>query len=252
MKVVGVLIDFDNIFPRPIIEYNEDVIKNVIDSVVQKIKNSIPSIDRFIIRLYGGWYENTSLTARASTLSSYLPSFNNLFPILVPPKTIVQGTVELATQLYGHSFIWYNTYREHEGLPKLRIKQSAIGSRCASNSNNCPVHILKKFVEKKQRVCNIAGCTTVHSSVFFSRTQKYVDTMMACDIITFGTDNDVLGVYVLSDDVDLFPAFAMIHDLKATKAKIGLFITNPQNVAAYESLLKPFDIDVSLIASYNL
>ena len=105
MKVVGVLIDFDNIFPRPIIEYNEDVIKNVIDSVIQKIKNSIPSIDRFIIRLYGGWYENTSLTARASTLSSYLPSFNNLFPILVPPKTIVQGTVELATQLYGHSFI---------------------------------------------------------------------------------------------------------------------------------------------------
>ena len=92
----------------------------------------------------------------------------------------------------------------------------------------------------------------MHSSVFFSRTQKYVDTMMACDIITFGTDNDVLGVYVLSDDVDLFPAFAMIHDLKATKAKIGLFITNPQNVAAYESLLKPFDIDVSLIASYNL
>ena len=110
MKVVGVLIDFDNIFPRPIIEYNEDGIKNVIVFVVQKIMSSLPSVDRFIIRLYGGWYENTSLTARASTLSSFIPTFNTVFPILVPPKTIVQGTVELATQLYGHSYIWYNIF----------------------------------------------------------------------------------------------------------------------------------------------
>ena len=176
-----------------------------------------------------------------------LPDLNSLFPILVPPRTIIQGNVVLATQLYGHSFVWYNTYREHVGIPKLRIDHSATGTQCETNASTCPVKILKRFVDKKTRVCNNPNCTTVHSSVFFQRTQKYVDTMIACDIISLGTDNEVVGVYVLSDDVDHFPAFAVTHDLHSTKAKLGLYMANDQNVAQYASLLSPFEIDVTLI-----
>ena len=68
--------------------------------------------------------------------------------------------------------------------------------------------------------------------------------MIACDIISLCADDEFVGVYVLSDDVDHFPAFAVAHDLNTTKAKMGLFITNPQNVSTYAALLTPFEIDV--------
>lgn len=247
MKTIGILVDFDNIFPRPINEYTTDIIKQVLSFSVNSLKGNMPDVNRFIIRLYGGWYEDNSFTPRASNISSMLPVLNAFFPILSPPKTIIQGNIELATQLYGHSFVWYNTYREHAGIPKLRIDHSALGIQCNSNANTCPVKILKKFTEKKQRVCDTAGCTTIHSSVFFQKTQKYVDTMIACDIINMSLDDEIIGVYVLSDDVDHFPAFAVAHDINTTKAKLGLFITNDQNINNYSSLLNSFEVDVTLI-----
>ena len=143
MSKVGILIDFDNIFPRPINEYQLADLKRVIEFSINSLKATIPSIDRFCVRLYGGWYENNSFTARASALSSMLPALNTVFPILVQPSTIIQGSIELATQLYGHSFVWYNTYREHAGLPKLRIDQSVLSAQCGNNPNTCPVKILK-------------------------------------------------------------------------------------------------------------
>lgn len=247
MKTVGILVDFDNIFPRTIGEYTETDIREILVLVINSVRVKLPDVERFIIRLYGGWYTNSSLTTRASTLSTMLPALNTLFPILTPPSYIIQGNIEMATQLYGHSFVWYNTYREHAGLPKLRIDHSVMGAQCGANTSTCPVLILKKFTERKQRVCDTAGCTTEHSSVFFQRTQKYVDTMIACDIISFGTDNEVIGVFVLSDDVDHFPAFAVAHDLRTTQAKLGLFIINEQNVTPYKSFLSPFEVDVTLI-----
>lgn len=246
MNTVGILVDFDNFFPNTISQYSVESIKEVLNYTITTIRKSIPDINRFIIRLYGGWYENNSFTSRASVISSMLPYLNLLFPVLSPPKSIIQGRVELATQLYGHSFVWYNSYREHAGLPKLRIDHSSLGSQCHS-FNNCPVKILKKFTDKKNKVCDIVGCNIVHSNVFFQRTQKYVDTMIACDIISLGTDDEYVGIYVLSNDVDHFPAFAVAHDLKNTKANLGLFITNSQNVGPYSSLLAPFEILVTLI-----
>lgn len=247
MRNIGIIVDFDNIFPHAITQYSVEDIQRVLSFAIDSIRRKIPEIDRFIVRLYGGWFENNSLTPRASSISSMLPTLNSFFPMLIQPKTIIHGIIELATQLYGHEYVWYNTYKEHAGLPKLRIDHSVLGSECNSNPNTCPVKILKKFVDSKNRVCNMVGCTTIHSSVFFQRTQKYVDTMIACDIISMGADNEFVGIYVLSDDVDHFPAFAVTHDLNKTKANLGVFMTNTQNLVQYSSLLAPFEIDVTLI-----
>lgn len=247
MKTIGILVDFDNIFPHTLSQNSEAQIRQVFSFVLNEVRGKITNVEKFLIRLYGGWYQNNSFTPKASGVSSMLPSLNSLFPVLVQPKTIIQGNIELATQLYGHTFVWYNTYREHDGIPKLRIDHSVLGSQCETNANTCPVKILKKFTEKKAKICDNAGCTTVHSSVFFQKTQKYVDTMIACDIISLGTDDEFVGIYVLSDDVDHFPAFAVAHDLNTTSAKMGLFVTNSQNVATYTALLAPFEIDVTLI-----
>lgn len=247
MKIVAILIDFDNVFPRPMNFYTDIDIQKVISFAVNTAKASIPDSEKFIIRLYGGWYENNSLTARASAVTALLPGLNSMFPIIEQPRVIIHGSIELTTQLYGHNFVWYNSYREHYGLPNLRINTAAMGNQCEANKGVCPVKILKRFTDKKQRICNTSGCNTVHGSVFFERTQKYVDTMVACDIISLSGDEDVVGIYVMSDDVDHFPAFAVAHDLNQTKAKMGLFITNDQNVANITALLSPFEITVTHI-----
>ena len=243
MRNIGIIVDFDNIFPQAINHYSAKDIQRVLSFAINTRRLKIPEIDRFIVRLYGGWFENNSLTSRASSISAMLPTLNSVFPMLIQPKTIIYGSIELATQLY----VWYNTYKEHAGLPKLRIDHSVLGSECNSNPDTCPVKILKKFVDSKNRICNMVGCTTIHSSVFFQRTQKYVDTMIACDIISLGADDEFVGIYVLSDDVDHFPAFAVTHDLNKTKANLGVFMTNTQNLDLYSSLLAPFEIDVTLI-----
>ena len=216
MKTVAILVDFDNAFPRPMNMYTNADIQRVIDFAVNTARADVPDVEKFVIRLYGGWYQQNSLTARASAVSSYLPGLNMVFPIIAQPSRLIHGIIELATQLYSHPFVWYNSYREHYGLHSLRVNTSAMSDKCAANENTCPVKILKKFTEKKSRVCHHDGCDTVHSNVFFERTQKYVDTMMTCDIITLGSDKEVAGIYVMSEDVDLFPAFAVAQDLNET------------------------------------
>lgn len=248
MKTVAILVDFDNIFPRPMNFYTNADIQHVIEIAINTARTAIEDVERFSIRLYGGWYENNSLTARASALSTLLPFLNSVFPIITPPRSIIYGNIELAIQLYGHDYIWYNSYKEHVGLPKLRINDGAIGDKCEANKTICPVKILKKFTDKKQRVCNTPGCNTVHGAVFFERTQKYVDTMIACDIISLANDEEVKGVYVMSDDEDHFPAFAVAHDLNTTQAKLGLLIKNDLNITNYAALLSAFGVEVTYMS----
>lgn len=226
--------------------YTNADFRRIIGFAIDTARTAIADVDRFVIRLYGGWYENNSLTARASGLSAFIPDMNTMFPIIADKK-MIQGNIELATQLYGHSFVWYNSYREHYGVKSLRVNTSALGDKCEANKNTCPVKILQKFTDKKMRICHNDGCNTVHSDVFYVRTQKYVDTMIACDIITLSSDPNVSGVYVMSDDVDHFPAFATAHDLLSTKTKIGLMLSSDSHVGDYTALLSPFEIEVSYI-----
>lgn len=248
MKTVAILIDFDNAFKRPMNFYTNEDFQKTIDFAVNTARTTINEVEKIIVRLYGGWYQQNSLTARASAVSSLLPELNRSFPIIEQQHNrLIHGSVELATQLYGHSFVWYNSYREHYGLHNLRVNTSAMSEKCAENSNTCPVKILKKFTEKKSKICHHEGCSTIHSSVFFERTQKYVDTMITCDIISLGNEPEVAGIYVLSEDVDLFPAFAVVHDLNTTEAKLGVILSRDSQIDNYRALLAPFEVQVTYV-----
>lgn len=247
MKKVGILIDFDNIFPKPINEYSNGEVNNVVISVINKVRQDHHDADMMEFRLYGGWYSGNAFTPRASTLGAMLPSLNGVFPILELPSTRINGTVILATELYGSSFTWVNSYREKPGIPKLRIDTTQMSATCNTAPDHCPVKILKKFTEKKTKACKNTGCTTNHSSVFFERTQKYVDTMLACDVISYSLDEDVIAVYVLSDDVDIFPSFSVSSELPSSHTDLHLMIVNDQNEANYRHFLNPFNVEVSLL-----
>ena len=45
--------------------------------------------------------------------------------------------------------------------------------------------------------------------VFSQIGQKMVDTMMVCDILTYGEEEDTEFIYVLTDDVDLYPSLVL-------------------------------------------
>lgn len=247
MDKIGILVDFDNIFPRPLNEYVNGEICTLITNVVSIVRNDYTHVDMVEIRLYGGWYTGTSLTARASALGAMMPLLNSIFPILELPSKRINGFVDLATQLYGSTFTWYNTYRERRGIPNLRVDTSRMSETCNSNPEQCPVKILKRFTDKRTRICGNAGCSTNHASVFFGKTQKYVDTMLACDVISYSLDDDVKAVYVLSDDVDIFPSFLVSSELPSSHTNLHLLIMNGQSINDYTSLLSAFNVKVSLI-----
>lgn len=247
MEKVGVLIDFDNIFPKLISEYTNNEINHTITTVINKVKQDYLTVDMIDIRLYGGWYTGNTFTPRASSLGAMLPSLNSIFPILERQSRRINGSVSLATELYGSSFTWYNSHREKPGIPQLRVDTTQIGAVCNNAPDQCPVYILKRFTKKRTRVCRNSGCTTNHSSVFFQWTQKYVDTMLACDVISFSLDEDVTAVYVFSDDVDMFPSFSVSKEMLPTQTDLHLLTLNAQNETVNRRLLSPFNVFVSLI-----
>ena len=119
MKTAGIIIDFDNIFKKPINLYSSEDIKKVIVYAIDMLRYQVPDINCIRIRLYGGWYQGNSMTQRASVLTSLIPGVEALFPILNPPQKII-GSVELATTLYLQSYIWYDSYKE-KAAPILAI-----------------------------------------------------------------------------------------------------------------------------------
>ena len=122
MKTVAVLIDFDNIFPRPISEYQQSDIEKALQTIISKIRHDNPDTDMLVFRLYGGWYTGNTLTSRASAIGSMLSSLNSMFPIIdLSLSKRINGTIDLATQLYGSSYTWYNSYRERPGIPNLQL-----------------------------------------------------------------------------------------------------------------------------------
>lgn len=246
MKTAGIIIDFDNIFKKPINLYSSDDIKKVIEYTIDKLILQVPDINCIRIRLYGGWYQGNAMTQRASVLTSLIPGVEALFPILNPPQKII-GSIELATTLYLQSHIWYDSYKEKAGIPTLRIDQSKLGAVCQTTPNLCPVKILRKFTENKSKVCHHEDCVTNHKEVFFEREQKYVDSMMVCDVIAMSMDPDVNVITVLTDDVDVFPSFSMANMITKGGKVLNLLTPNALHKDLYRSILADFGVNVNII-----
>ena len=117
------------------------------------------------------------------------------------------------------------------------------GQSCTRNESSCPVHILKKFLNTKRTICQTEGCRTIHQQVFYRREQKMVDTMMTCDTLTYASDPEVNSVYVVSDDIDLFPGIAISKVMNAGK-DIHLLVSSDQTRERYMATLNHFHIDV--------
>ena len=243
MRNVIAIVDFHNVFNRPVVDITEEMYLSFFTSLVEQIVGGVDDEHNVIIRLYGGWYQKTTMSNAASDILqkvSHLRLFEN---IPSENRKRIHGKIELALTQNGLDEIWYNTLQEKQGLPHLRIHEEMQSESCTRNENHCPVHIMKKFLNKKRTVCQTVGCHTIHQEVFYRREQKMVDSMMTCDTITFACDQDVDSVYVVSDDIDLFPGIAISRVMNNNK-DIHLLVSSTQIKEKYSNLLNHFNIDV--------
>ena len=240
---VFVIVDFDNFFPRPIPEIPINKIEFLFQEIVRDIITNVHNVQNIIIRIYGGWYQDDTLTNRASQLLSILKLISDgIFPVVIEQRKI-EGSIDMVFSLFKVAHVWYNTYQERSGLPKLRIAHANVGDHCSMNKNSCPVHILSRFTRAKSKLCHVDGCLTKQDDVFIQRTQKMVDTMMACDVLSFCEEQNVGGVYIASDDIDLFPAIALGRNIN-NSMPLFLLVLNKKRFDYYSATLSDFNIKI--------
>lgn len=242
-----VIVDFDNYFR----ETNLDVqkLEFALSNVIRQCEKTFSGFRQILIRLYGGWYQETSLTKQASQIQQLLSQIH-LFPKILGTMKL-NGSIELVSQLYElPTFKWFYTYKEKHGLPRLRINHNIEDGICTHNKDICPKYILNKFTSHKGKTCSILGCKNSNKEIFKTLEQKMVDTMIACDIISVANMEDIKGIFVLSDDQDHFPSYAIASEYlkkeRKTQCKISVGIRNAENSRKefISKMLEFFNIEI--------
>ncbi len=236
-----VIVDYNNVF---CISHNLTFERRrvIMSSVLRDIVQENLSVNYIDVRLYGGWYQENVLTRVGSqVMSEHLTM--DLFPIVTSDQRRIYGSQKLVESIHGIDYIWYNTYREKQGMLRLLINRNSRKELCENNKSHCPIHILESFVRKQTRQCSVEGCETSNADAFIQMGQKMVDAMMVCDIISFSGSDEVECMYILTDDMDLFPALAICRSNKPS-LDIQLGIVNGRNVDFYRKYLSSFNIKV--------
>ncbi len=245
------LVDFDNYFEkRDLNLYSVEKINYLLQNLISTTVNvdDFENGDFVEIRLYNGWHCEEVLTTKGSIMSTYLSQIN-LFPISIDSSKIIKGKVVLADSLsFVPDYFWRDTLKTKKGLSFLRIDNNELSESCQSNKSLCPPLILKTFAKKKERQCAVHSCSDINEDVFVRSEQKMVDTMIACDLITFSMEEDIAEIILVSDDVDHFPALAVSSQMLLrfnNETKIQLLIKNKRSQEAYRSILSRFKIQIT-------
>lgn len=243
--MVIVIVDFDNYIGTRVESFKKEDLELIFKDIIEQCEIHFNDFGTIQIRLYGGWYSATALTKQASLIQQLLSQVN-IFPIIKGNK-IIRGDISLVSTLYEvPSYNWYYTYKEKAGIPRVRIDFSKFDSSCNSNREHCPKYILYKFTSNKTKICSVPGCENINKNVFKAVEQKMVDTMIACDVVSTVKDDSIKGVFVLSDDQDHFPSYAIASMTSNIENKIIVGIKN-QDSDRYDFMsrfLNPFNIKI--------
>jgi uncharacterized LabA/DUF88 family protein len=242
------LIDFDNYFKKDINDYNEKEIEFHLIRFIEEVLKRAPDVEKISLRLYGGWFEDEHLSKRAST-AMQLFSKISIFPIhLQIQNRLIHGEIEFVTELIQiPRFKWLHTYKERAGIPHIRINKENIDAVCENSKDLCPAFILSSFTKSKTKFCKVPGCTNIQKDIFFTREQKMVDTLIACDIISLFQDPNIHSIFLISEDMDHLPALAFGSYKKNDSKKVYLCISNENIIPVFNSIMNNFGIEIILL-----
>jgi uncharacterized LabA/DUF88 family protein len=190
-----IFVDYDNIH-NSILRHG---ILFTVNKIVSKVNPAEVDSSRHIkIRLYGGWYGQTSFTLRAQLLSA---DIQNNFPnvsLLSDNVTSAIVNCEMAYSILAdpanHLF---DTYRQ-KGIP-LGLKANH-PSMCQCSNPNCPIINTYNFITNG--LCSTCN-TITPEDIFYRGEQKLVDTMLTSDLIYSSNQPENIGI--VSSDDDFWP-----------------------------------------------
>ena len=248
MKTVVILIDYDNYFGSDVSKISAEQMEFSLKEMILLCESEFSDFNFVQIRLYGGWYKETTFTKVASEVQQLLSQVN-VFP-KVTSKGILNGSIELATSLHiKPEFIWGYTHKETQGVKRIRINHECADELCKDNRTTCPKYLLYKFTDSKERRCGVDGCENLQKNVFKGAEQKMVDTLIACDVISASEDDAIIGVLVISDDQDHLPSLALASMKKKENIQsIVLGIKNEQVNEFVTAFMQPFNIKTALVS----
>lgn len=202
---INVFIDYDNLTVLQKRAGLLDVITKALLASPLKTHSAMGHCD---VRVYGGWYEGSSLTPLAQRIAAELQAD---FPTLLRCLTVHNTVCALSTQA---ELAWalveepthhlLDTYRKKRFPYNLRFTDPA-GLGC--RATHCPLSSLPLLFNTE--CCPEASCAITLGDILHRAEQKLVDTMLTCDMIhTANQPGDL--VIVISDDDDLLPAIRTV------------------------------------------
>jgi len=200
-----ILIDYSNIPDK--YQGKDKEITDFIDILFLKIKKYIPDDDNLLrFRLYGGWYNEDSLSKDAEILQKMIFKRNNPF-IKRRGKGLhflkIYTTLALSL-ISNESKNLFFTYREKK-FPR-NIKCYDPDNALCDNPNCDALTLLRFFTKKYKTPC----CHRGIKELLFRGEQKLVDSMIVSDAVFLALHKDVSPVVIVSSDDDIWPAIETI------------------------------------------
>jgi hypothetical protein len=197
------LVDYDNIHQVHKQRGLAYIAQRIADAIGYSILNGRP---RLRLRLYGGWFEGTTITRRAQSLLGQIAGF----PMTV---TVTAGSTshsliaaaEMAVGLLPEPRVYLtHTLRRRVGSGGVSCSAPPI-TNCALPAT-CPLHATHTFLLSSQ--CPVASCAVTTDTALSKWEQKLVDTLLVADLLYLAhTDPEPLAI--VSTDDDMWPGIRL-------------------------------------------
>lgn len=239
-QTVGLLIDFDNFAP-PAARLTDSSVNHALLECIRRALEFSPHAARVEIRLYGGWMSGGLLSRRGSEVAALIAQVDP-FPLVLPGKRILRGSLTLALSLLGDVTVLDDTYRNRGAVPRLRLAGTPVPEGCREDLGACPARILKQFTQSSTKTCPAVGCLITARTAFVAHEQKMVDTLLACDLIEMASGDQYSGISVVTADTDLIPP--LLHAARRYATPLQLLAPRTNWSPQYASLLQDRHVSV--------
>ncbi len=114
MKSGFILLDFNNVFTGDLALVSSNDIEAKLMIPIREMLSNHLDINRIEVRVYGGWYQQGTLTDKASTAFALLSGIDCTIPLQNHGRW-VRWRIENVISAYGTNHFWDNTYRQKNG-----------------------------------------------------------------------------------------------------------------------------------------
>lgn len=200
MSNLVVLVDFDNVDSSLTRAGPMNMAKALVPLIPDPVLARHTSV---LVRLYGGWRSQGTLTTSAQRL---VPDIRAGSPTVVGrpspnPGPPIRLTVELAEGPVGTATVLQETLVRDRDLRKFRARPH--WSECSSPGSNCGMNMHAALSHATQ--CSAPGCTSRLSHVLVRDEQKMVDTLLVADLVHQALAVKATDVVVVTSDTDMWP-----------------------------------------------